>query len=300
MFNIPIILVVVFPLFSFSQEKEHIKRKSNGTKGFHTGLCLGAFRANKYSSKLYDGWGYNEKGKRNDFLNSFMYRRIVMDYGGANGQPDYVAQALGVNHGEWTFDETDMPAGMRYTTSVVAGLNIDFGFTKKDAVLLNLNVSKLNLEGIFTMVVINPQIGPQQPGYRDIRTFPITGTEQRLMLRLGYRRITGTLDESTMNFFWEAGLAVNRTEFVQNSISINNLHIDLGYFYTQPYFPAYRASFLRGTGYGAFATTGITFTPNLRWTLHLLYTPSYEKITIGEKPKFRYHHAAGLRAYFNF
>lgn len=300
MLRILVILIKVLPLFSFSQEEDLFKQKNKGAKGFHAGLLLGSIWANKYSSKLYDGWGYNEKGERNDFLNSFMYRRIVIDYGGGSGQTDYVAQALGVNHGEWSFDENDMPASMHYTTSVIAGLNIDAGFSKRNAVILNMNISKLNVNGNFTIVVINPQIGPQQPGYQDIRTFPITGQEHRLMIQLGYRRTTGNPEESAINFFWEAGFVVNRAEFVRNSIAINNLHIDLGYFYTEPYFPTYRASFLRGTGYGAFATMGIGLTPNPRWTLHILYTPSYEKITIGQEPKFKYHHAAGLRGYFNF
>lgn len=299
-FGIIFIFVFSLPLFSFSQEEETTPRKNKGAKGFHAGLYIGSFWANKYSTRLYDGWGYNELGERNDFYSSFMYRRIVIDFGGGNGQTDYVAQALEVNQGEWTFDETDMPTRMRYTTSVMAGLNMDFGFTKKDALIVNINVSKVNAGGNFTIVVINPQIGPQQPGYQDIRTFSITGSEQRLIVQLGYRRITGNVKKSVVNFFYECGLLVNRSEFLRNSIAINNLHIDLGYYYTQPYFPTYRASFLRGTGYGVFAGMGCTVTANPKWTLHLLYNPSFEKINIGESPRLKYHNAAGIRAYFNF
>ena len=293
------LIIFISAPFLYSQDEEKTLRKNKGAKGFHAGLYLGSIFANKYTAKFYDGWGYDETGKRNNFLTSFMNRRIHYDFGGDNGQPDLVAQALGVQHGEWSFDETDMPVKMKYNPSVLAGLQMDYGFTKNDAVIINVNASKLSLSGSFTIVVLNPQIGPTQPNYKDIRTFAISGGEQRLMIQVGYRRILGNTDESQLNCFIEAGANVNITKFMRNQIVINNLQIDLGYYYTQPYYPTYRISYMQGSGFGAFAGFGINLEANAKWTLQLLYSPSSEKINIGESPKLSLQHSAGIRAFYN-
>ena len=97
MFSISKILLLIFFLAAgnvcFSQDGDSPAPIKNG-KGFHVGVYLGSFFANKYTSSLYDGYGYDVDGAKNDFLNSFMYRRIVIDYGGGNSQTDQVAVAL--------------------------------------------------------------------------------------------------------------------------------------------------------------------------------------------------------------
>ena len=287
-----------FTTISFSQDiGETPAKKSKGAKGFHAGLFVGSYYANKYTSKLYDGWGYDVDGKRNDFTNSFMNRRINYDFGGGYGQIDQVALALGVNHGEWSFDETDMPTKMKYTSTFIYGVQMNYGFTKKDALVININAAKINAGGNFTITVLNPLIGPQQPGYKDLRTFSITGSEQRLIMQTGYRRILG--ENEILNFFVEAGPSFNFTKYIRNQITINNLPIDMAFYYTQQYYPTYRASYLRGTGWGAFGSIGLNLTANPKWTLQFLYNPSFEKINIGEEPKITLQNSFGLRAFYN-
>lgn len=299
-FFVSLLVFFILNTNCFSQdEEESASQKNNNGKGFHAGLYIGSLFANKYTSTFYDGYGYDENGKRNDFLNSFMNRRIHYDYGGGNGQPDQVAQALGINPGEWSFDQTDMPTNMKYNPAFMVGAQLFYGFTKKDALLLNVNASKLNLSGNFTIVVTNPLIGPQQPGYEDIKTFSITGGEQRLLFQLGYRRILGDTEESVINFFIEGGATVNMTKFLKNQITITNLQIYLSDYYTQPYYPTYRAQYLNSIGFGAFAGFGFNITANPKWTLQLLYNPAFEKINIGEEPKFTLQNAVGLRAFYN-
>ena len=165
--------------------------------------------------------------------------------------------------------------------------------------MFNINASKLKLSGNFTIVVTSSLIGPQQPGYENIKTFSITGGEQRLMFQLGYRRILGDTEESVMNFFIEGGATVNMTKFLRNQVAINNLQIDLSYYYTQPHYTTYHAKFLSGIGFGAFAGFGLDLRANPKWTLQLLYNPTYEKINIGEEPKLTLQHTIGLRAFYN-
>lgn len=276
-----------------SDEEKKSTKKSN----FRAGLFLGSYFPNKYTAELYDGYGYTAEGKKNDFLNSFMYRRIVLEYGGLSGQTDYVAQALGVNPGEWVFDKTDMPLDMKYNPAFSVGAAINFSISKKDVLLLNMNVSRLTLNGNFTIVITTPPIGPQPPGYQNIQTFGITGGEQRMLFQAGYRRMLG--DDEIFNFFVEVGPAFNISKYLRNQANINNLHIDLANFYNQTYYPTYRAKYLNGLGLGAFGGLGLNISANQNWTIQLVYSPSYEKINIGEGPKFTLHHAAGLRAFYN-
>ena len=278
---------------AFSQEEEKTPKKK--TK-FHVGLFLGSCFANKHSASLYDGYGYDAEGKKNDFLNSFMFRRIVLESGGGYGQADQVALALGVNHGEWEFDQSDMPMNMKYIPSFSVGLNLGYTISKKDVLFLNANSTRLNLNGNFSIVITTPPIGPQPPGYQNIKTFAITGAEQRTVFQLGYRKILG--DDEIFNFFVEGGPSITKAEFLRNQATINDLQVDLGFYYSQSFFPTYRAKYLRGSWLGAFAGLGLNITANANWTIQLLYSPSYEKINIGEDPKPSLQHAAGLRVFY--
>ena len=263
-----------------------------------TGLYLGSYFANKHTAKFYEGYGYDVNGKKNDFLNSFMYRRIVVDYGGGNGQIDQIAQALNVNPGEWIFDQTDMPLKMRYNPAFMIGLQLCHPVTGKDILLLNLNTSKLSVSGIFTIVKNTSQIGPQQPNHDNIEAFSIIGGEQRFFLQLGYRRILG--QNSLFNFFMEGGVSMNTTKYLKNQIIINNLLIDLSSYYTDPYYPTYKAYYLKGTGLGVFAGFGLNLNASTKWSMQLLYSPSYERINIGTDSKFTFHNAIGISIFYKF
>ena len=279
----------------FSQEEVAKKSKKKKSK-FQTGLYLGSYFSNKHTAALYDGYGYDIDGKKNNFYSSFMYRRIILELGKMNGQTDYVAQALGVGPGEYSFDQTDMPLNMKYSPAVMVGINMNYAVTKKDALLLDINASKLNLTGNFTIVITTPPIGPQPPGYQNIQAFGITGGEQRLIFHAGYRRILG--DDEAFNCFFEIGPTLNMTKYLRNQAAINSLHVDLASFYNQSYYPTFNAPYLKGIGLGAFAGFGMNITANANWNLQLLYSPSYEKINIGEAPKLSLHHSLGLRAFY--
>jgi len=270
---------------------------------FNAGLYLGSYFANRHTADLYDGYGYNAEGKKNDFINyihpersSFMYQKIILEYGGGYGQTDQVALALGVNHGEWTFDQSDMPLRMKYNPAFTVGIQLNYAVIKRNTFFLNANASRLTLIGNFSIVITNPIIGSQQPGYKNIQTFAITGNEQRLTFQMGYRRMLGS--DNVFNLFIEGGPSVNMTKYLANDISINNLHIDLATFYTQPHYPTYRAKYLKGVGPGAFTGFGLDINADQNWNIQVLYSLSYERIAIGENSKFTIQHTAGIRALY--
>jgi hypothetical protein len=293
------LLLSLFANPSFAQDSD--ENENSGTplkaKGLNLGLLLGTYFANKYTATLYDGYGFDIDGKRNSFENSFMYQKIILEYGGGYGQPDLVAEALGVQHGEWTFGESDMPVNMKYAPAFLLGLEGRYSVDKNNAILLNVNASKLNITGNFTIVTQPPSSSTQVN--KAIKTCAIKGVEQRLFFQLGYQRLFG--ESEKVNLLAEGGLHVTLAKFDKNEILIgDNLLIDLTSYYYQPGFPAYAVKKPIGFGFGAFAGLGVNVNMNAMCKLQLVYNPSYEGINIGPDPKLKMQHGIGLRIFYNF
>jgi hypothetical protein len=225
-----------------------------------------------------------------------MYNKIVLEYGGGYpGQVDVIAQALGVQHGEWSFSESDMPVNMRYAPAFLIGLQGRYSVDNKNAILLNINASQLNITGNFT-IVTTPQTNFTQVN-RNIHTFGIKGVEQRMMMQIGYQRVFGKSEK--VNLLAEGGLHITLAKFDQNVIMINDLLIDLTSYYYQPGYNAYYVRKPIGVGYGAFAGVGINANFN-KARIQLVYNPSYEGINLGDDTKLKMQHSIGLRMYYNF
>jgi hypothetical protein len=286
----------VIPIVSFAQDAGNDSEGKKNVKGFHFGFFVGSLFANKYTANLYDGYGLDADGNKNDFANSAMNRKIHFEYGGDNGQPDRIAPALGVNHSDWSFDNTDMPVNMKYSPSIFVGLQTRYCASNKDAILFNVNGTKLTANGEFTITTTAPTVGTTQYP-TNIRTFPIIGGEQRLILQLGYQRILG--DNDKLNCFVEGGLGFTMVKFNKNVIQINNLLIDLTTYYNYQGYVDYRAKNLTGVSFGAFAGLGLNLSLSPKWTVQLVYNPSYENINIGVAPALKLQNALGLRAYYN-
>lgn len=281
----------------FSQDDDNSTKIKN-LKGFHIGIFTGTYFANKYTANLYDGHGYTLDGKQNDFYNSFIYRKINIEYGGGSGFTDRIAQALNVNPGDWIFSENDMPLKMRYNVALSVGAHMRYCFNNKEAIVLNVNGMKLNAAGNFTISFTSPYISSQPPGTQNYKVFAITGAEQRLSFQIGYQAIGGEEDEP-LNFFIEGGPVITMAKFDKNIISINSLTIPLTTYYDPLGYVIYKARVLTGVGIGAFAGLGVNLNMSSKWTVQLLYSPSYEKINLGDDRKFKFQHTGGLRAYYN-
>lgn len=273
--------------------------ENNGKeKSFKVGLFVGSYFANKYTAGAYDGYGFDIDGIRNtSFEKSYMYEKIIMQYGGGYGQVDQIALALNVaNNTEWYFTKDDMPMNMHYTPAFLLGLQCRYSVDKKNGISLNLNAAKISVSGNFT-ISTKPPTGSTQIN-NSIQTFGIKGGEQRLMIQIGYNRIFG--DNEKANFFAEGGLNMTYSQFDKNEILINNLHIDLLEFYDYQGIQAGYTKKPRGMGFGAYAGAGINITMSEKFTVQLLYSPSFEGIKIGDNQKLKWQHSVGLRAYYNF
>src|SRR5215218_1369123 len=87
-----------------SDETEHISYK--GAEGFHLGFYIGGLFANKNSTFIYDGYGYDPYGNKLDFLHSYMHRKIIDENNPNFGYTDMIGPELGVvNYEDWRFTE---------------------------------------------------------------------------------------------------------------------------------------------------------------------------------------------------
>jgi hypothetical protein len=292
---------------SFAQDNDTISESASNPqikeRGFHAGLYVGAYWANKSSASLFDGYGFDEFGIRNTFANSILYNQIVNVYGGGYNGVDLIAQLLNVDHKDWYFNEQDMPTNLKYTTTYLVGLNTRFQVDKKTNITFNINASKLIVNGKFTISSTTTSNGFQSQPIQN--QFTITGGEQRLMMQLGYQKIIG--NNQKLNFMLEGGLNVVFSKAQKNIAYLtsssyngaNNITIDLMSIYNQVPYNTISQKYLIGAGIGAFAGVGIHLTINPKYTIQLLYSPSYDRISIGYNPKFRLQNGFGLRFYYN-
>jgi hypothetical protein len=293
------VCMLLMAQFSHAQGPENYDENGNfiqPSKGFLAGLYLGTYFANKHTASLYDGYGFDYEENRRTFEDSWMYEKIINQYGGGYGQQDYIAEALGVQPGEWNFDESDMPVNMRYKTAFAVGFTGRYSVDKKNAVLLNVNAAILTAVGNFT-ITTKPLPGSTQIN-NAIKTYNIRGKEQRLLFQAGYQHILGSGEG--FNLFLEGGLHATLAKFDQNEIEIENLRIDL---YESYYNPQNGATYYTGTkpvglGFGAFAGLGVNIRTTSKWDLQLLYSLMLENVRIGYDQKFALNHGAGLRLYY--
>lgn len=317
--NTSFLLPLIFCLTTinnFAQEYEPSIEDTTGSssafipnKGFHLGLYVGGYWANRNTAYIYDGYGFDQNGQRNTFANSILRDQLVNVYGGGYGGNDLIAQLLNVSSSDWYFKETDMPINLRYTTTYLVGLNMRYQINKKAGITLNINASKLVVNGKFTIATTGNSLGTGSgnglQNQAKIHQFTITGTEQRLMFQLGYQRIIGKHEK--LNLMLEGGLNVTLSKAQKNQAfmysdingGLNNFTIDLMNAYNQPPYNFYSAKYLIGAGVGAFGGIGLHLTINPKYTIQLLYTPSYDRIGLGYTPSFKLQHGVGLRVYYN-
>ena len=272
-------------------------------KTFHAGVYVGAFWANHSTAGLYDGYGFDEFGVRNTFANSILYNQIVNVYGGGYGGVDLIAQLLNVEHKDWYFNEQNMPFNLKYTTTYMVGLNTRYQVDKKTNIIFNINASKLVVNGKFTISSTTTSNGFQSQAKQN--QFTITGAEQRMMMQLGYQKIIGKNEK--LKLMVEGGLNIIFSKAQKNIIYLNsdlynganNISVDLMTVYNQVPYSYYSPKYLVGAGIGAFAGLGLHLTINPKYTVQLLYSPSYDRISIGYNPKFNLQNGFGLRFYYN-
>jgi hypothetical protein len=296
---IPFLFLLSFPVIAKAQEEMDNLDDTEITglqsvKGFHFGFNLGAYFPNKYPAGLYDGYGFDINGNKNTFINSLMYRKIVVESGGQNGNGDLIAEQLGVQAGQWHFFESNMPVDLEYKTGFLLGIHANYGFSKRESFIFNFNYTKLTITGNFTIETV-PPIGSNQL-YETIHNFPLRGKEDRTFIQLGYSRIFG--NNKVINPVVEGGFSVNYAGMTKYFIQINDLTLDLTTFNNVYGYTDYKPEEYTGWGFGVFAGLGTYIRVSKKYTAQVLYSPSYDKINIGLEPKAQLQNAFSIRIYY--
>lgn len=297
-----LLLCLVLPgVKSFAQDEVNedegpAPRKSK----LHFGFFVGSYFANKHSANTYNGYGFNLDNQQNDFAHSWIYQKIVNEFGGGYGQTDQVAQALSVDHNQWVFQESDMPINMHYNPAIHLGFNFRIPVKKSMSFLFNINGVLLGVDGNFTITTLKPQSSTNPALNSNIKTCVIKGQEQRLQFAFGFQKVFGAENES-FRFFGELGFVGTLAKFSKNYVVINDLRIDITSYNYNPAYPVPVPGRVPvGFGIGAFAGGGVNMSTNPRVTVQLVYNLLQEKINIGVNPALKFQHSAGLRFYYNF
>jgi hypothetical protein len=297
-------IFIVNSLSVRAQEDDSQKpHEKTSRKGFHLGLNMGAYFANSTTANIYNGYGFDANGVQNtSYQNSAMYEKLIMEYGGGNGQPDRIAPLFNLTPGagQWGFDSADMPAHLKYTVAYMIGAQLNYCFDNKNAVILNVNATQLVITGAFTLDLYPPVIGPLPPNFVNVSPVcAILGQEERLSFQPGYQRMLG--DNDQFCFFVEGGPIITMVKFLKNQIVINGtvgspLTIDLTTYYNSMNYVTQQARNITGIGFGVFAGFGVSMHLNPKWTLQFLYNPSYERIDLGTNPPLSLQNSITLRA----
>src|ERR1044072_7190829 len=102
------VLLVLFGGNLQAQDEEDPDQELIKKPKFLTGFFVGSYFANRYTASAYNGYGFAPAGSQNDFVHSLMYQKIKNEYGPGYGLHDQIADALGVEQGQWEFNESDM------------------------------------------------------------------------------------------------------------------------------------------------------------------------------------------------
>ncbi len=299
-----LLLLLLITFSTFAQDSTTVDTNFDKTnkndKGFTFGLYIGTLFANQYTATMYDGYGFDVDGNKLNWENSFMNQKINIQNGGYGypGQPDLIAQELKVDPQTWVFDQSDMPTNMRYTPAFSVGLAGKYSVDKKNAILLNVNASKLNISGNFVIITPLSNTGSTTQLNDRIKTFGIKGGEQRLIIQLGYQHLFG--DNEKFNFFLEGGLNATLAKFDRNNIVINNLQIDLVAYNNSVYYPTnVPVKKPIGIGFGVFTGMGVNINFNPKTVIQLVYNPTFEKINMGQSPALKLQNSIGVRLFYD-
>lgn len=174
--------------------------------GFKFGLNLGGYFASKKTANFYNGVGNSTSDiGQNDVRYYSIEERL-------NLTPQTTQQINTYYNSTGYFLPNDAyPANVRYLPAFNVGFQLKYNFSRYSAVVANLNGIKLKTADQFTIQFVGTSA--QQNGQNDIRLMPLSGSEQRLNINLGYRQ--GWYMNDAGNFYLQFGGSMLGTK-VQN------------------------------------------------------------------------------------
>lgn len=239
---------------NFYEDDDDVEDDDGEIRGFSFGLNLGSYFANKATGNFYNGSGtvsgyideaqqirsysIDERiGPSSVFIND--YNQILSHYGASSYFLPWDAY----------------PLDMRYNPAFVIGLQLKYNFNRYSAIIANMNVSRLKAVSQFTMQFQGTTMPTNAQS--DIRLFPITGSEQRFNITLGYRQ--GWMMGDYSNLYVQLGGSMLGTQFQKNQVFVAERSYDLFIGAYNPNQQLVNAQPRTDIGFGAYGSLGVEF-----------------------------------------
>jgi hypothetical protein len=241
-------------------------------RGFSIGLNIGSYIASRKTGYFYNGGCPAQVGENPNEARCYTIaqRLEMLTFNERNQLLQQFDNAVAV---EVPFDS--YPMRMRYNPSFMVGMQIKYNFNRDNAIVFNVNSMRLKAVDVFTLRFIGT--GQQQNAQQDIRTFQITGSEQRFNFNLGYRM--GMEMNPMTNWYLQPGASMLGVKFERNQIFIGDRTYDLfiGAANPQQLLPYQPRTDI---GFGYYLSTGFEFFIKEKYSFDLSFGFSRDKVIL--------------------
>jgi hypothetical protein len=257
---------------AFAQDDEEEEEDSDKEyRGLSIGINLGGYFANKKTAEFYNGtcavglldrpddircYTIDERLDPSLFLQT--YQQITNEFNATGFEVPY----------------DSYPLNMRYSPAFNIGLQLKYNTSKYSAFLFNFNTMKLKSVDVFTLRFVGTSVQPN--AQQDIRTFEISGSEQRFEANLGYRQ--GWEVNQMTNFFFQFGGCMLGTKVDKNQLRIGKNTYDLFVGAANPAQLTTLQNNPTGVGFGGYWSAGFEFFIKERYTFDISYGMSRDKV----------------------
>ncbi|MFN8863517.1 MAG: hypothetical protein ACK5W1_04325 [Flavobacteriales bacterium] len=253
-------------------EEEEEEEEEDPFRGFSIGLNIGAYFASKKTGNFYNGTCpvTLEENPNGVQCYSIAERIALLTPFERNELLQQFDNAVSV---EVPFDS--YPQNMRYNPAFMVGMQIKYNFNRDNSIVFNVNSMRLRAVDVFTLRFIGTPI--QQNAQQDIRTFQITGSEQRFNFSLGYRM--GAEINPMTNWYLQPGVSMLGTQFEKNEIFIGDRTYELfiGAQNPQQILPYQPRTDI---GFGGYLSTGFEFFIKEKYSFDISFGFSRDKVIL--------------------
>ncbi len=241
--------------YPFQDDDDEWEEDEDTGRGFGIGINLGVYFANKNSAVFYNGTCAF------DINDNIASCRTIEDRLRINMNVyNDVIELLDLSGYDFYMAYDDYPVNMRYDPSILFGIHMAYNLNYETSIFLDLNSTNLKTHGRWTLETTAPAPAGT---LRDLREFDITGEENRINIRVGYRG--GWVINEGSNFYLEAGPSMLGVKFKENYITLWNdqgmsqdYNLMVGYNGLGSQITNYNAA-QTGVGYGFFIGAGLQF-----------------------------------------
>lgn len=254
------------------QDEEDEDYPGPEVSGFSFGLNLGSYFGSSTTANFYNGSGAYGAFVQNSGVRSLTIAERL-DASVFLQDMQYINTYYNSSAVEVPFDSS--PINMRYNPTLLVGLQMKYNLNRNAAFVFNLDAIRLKAVDRYSLRFIGTpaQVNSQQ----DVRLFQITGTEQRLIMNLGYRQ--GFEIGVLSNFYLQFGGTFLGTKVIDNEIAIADRTLSL-YQYTSNINTQVAFQAPTGVGFGYYISPGWEIFMNEKYSFDFGFTFSRDQMKL--------------------